>query len=246
MFLKLRLLIFSLLFFAGLELATFQPQYIFSVAAVLALTAVFEGKKSGGRWLFAVLPATLSVFSIIQLYLIGLVYEQQIFILLAAGMYYLALLSACRLGEYGQDQTARGMNMAASTATIFFAFASAYGWYLNFLVPLYWLMLTYLGVTLLLSYQYFAIIKPGEKRKVWIYCFVLSLIMAEIIWTMNFWPFGYLTTGVIALILYYVLWDLVQSHFLNLLSKRRVIANMVFFSVMIVLVLMTAKWIPVI
>lgn len=246
MFLKLRLLLFGLLFFAGLEFAVFQPRYIFLTAVFLALAAFFEGKRSGGRWLFSVLPAILSIFSTIQLYLIGLIYEQQIFILLAAGMYYLALLSAHRLGQYRRDQTARGMNAAASVAAIFFAYAGAYGWYLNFLVPLYWLMLAYLIVTLLLSYQYFAIIKPDDKRKVWIYCFLLSLIMSEIIWTMNFWPFGYLTTGVIALILYYVLWDLIRSHFLNLLSKRRVIANMVFFSAIIVLVLMTAKWIPVI
>lgn len=245
MFLKLRLLLFGLLFFAGLEFAVFRPRFIFLMAVILALAAFFEGKKSGGKWLFSILPAILSIFSAIQLYLIGLVYEQQIFILLATGMYYLALLSAYRLGQYGRDQTARGMNMAASAATIFFAYAGAYGWYLNFLVPLYWLMLAYLAVTLLLSYQYFTIIKPGDKRNVWLYCFTLSLIMAEIIWTMNFWPFGYLTTGVIALILYYVLWDLVQSHFLNLLSKKRVIANMVFFSVMIILVLMTAKWIPI-
>ena len=246
MFLKLRLLIFGLLFFGGLEFAVFQPRYFFLMAVFLALAAFFEGKKSGGRWLFSILPTTLTIFTVLQLYLIALVYEQQVFILLASGMYYLSLLSAYRLREYGQDQTARGMNMAAATAAIFFAYSSTYGWYLNFLVPLYWLMLAYLAATLFVSYQYFVIIKPGDKRNVWLYCFVLSLIMAEIIWTMNFWPFGYLTTGVIALILYYILWDLIQSHFLNLLSKRRVIANMVFFSTMIVLVLMTAKWIPVI
>ena len=240
------MLIFGLLFFGGLEFAVFQPRYFFLMAVFLALAALFEGKKSGGQWLFSILPATLAVFTVLQLYLIALVYEQQVFILLAASMYYLSLLSAYRLGEYGRDQTARGMNMAAATAAIFFAYASSYGWYLNFLVPLYWLMLTYLAVTLFVSYQYFAIIRPDDKRSVWLYCFVLALIMAEIIWAMNFWPFGYLTTGVIALILYYVLWDLIQSHFLNLLSKRRVIANMIFFSAMIVLVLMTAKWIPVI
>jgi hypothetical protein len=246
MFLKLRLFVFGLLFLGGLELAIFQPRYIFLLAGIIVLMAFFEGKRSGGHWIFSILPSVLSIFSIAQLFLIGLVYEQQVFVLLAASMYYLALLSAYRLGEYRQDQTARGMNMASSMATIFFAYASIYGWYLNFLVPLYWLMLAYLVVTLFVSYQYFIIIKPGDKRNVWLYCFTLSLIMAEIVWTMNFWPFGYLTTGVVALILYYVLWDLIQSHFLNLLSKRRVIANMVFFSIMIIMVLITAKWIPVI
>jgi len=64
--------------------------------------------------------------------------------------------------------------------------------------------------------------------------------MVELIWTMNFWPFGYLTTGVIALILYYILWDLTQSFFLKLLSKKRVVANMIFFSALIVIILLSS------
>jgi hypothetical protein len=246
MFLKLRLLIFGLLFFAGLEFVLIKPQYIFVVAFLSTLIAFLEGKKCGGRWLFSILPSNLAFFSIMQLYLIGLFYEQQVFVLLATSMFYMALLSAHRLGEYNQDQTAGGMNMAATATTILFAYTSAYGWYLNFLVPLYWLMIVYLLVTLFLNYQYFAIIKPQDKKNIRLYCFLLALLMTEIVWTMNFWPFGYLTTGAVAFILYYVLWDLVQSCFFGLLSKKRVIANMVFFSVMAIMILMTAKWIPVI
>ena len=106
-------------------------------------------------------------------------------------------------------------------------------------------MLVYFAITIFLSVQYFSIIE-GDARKKWTYCFLLSLVMTEIIWTMNFWPFGYLTTGVISLILYYVLWDLAQSHFLNLLSRRRVIANMTFFSIIVAMVLLSAKWLPII
>ena len=107
-------------------------------------------------------------------------------------------------------------------------------------------MAVYLFITLLVSYQYFSIIKDGDRRTVWIYSLLLALAMVEIVWTINFWPFGYLTAGTIALILYYVLWDLIQSYFLNLLSRRRVVANMIFFSVIITLVLLSSKWIPVI
>ena len=210
------------------------------------MVAAYGGKKIGGKWFFAILPIFFTLSSVALLYLITLNFEQQIFILLAFGMYYLSLFGAYRLGLYADDRTAKGMNMAAMAATIFFTYTGAYGLYLNFLVPLYYLMFVYLMVTLLVSYQYFLIIKRDNRKTVWIYSFLLALIMTEIIWTMNFWPFGYLTTGVIALILYYVLWDLTQSYFLNLLSKKRVVANMVFFSVMIVLVLLSAKWIPVI
>jgi len=246
MFLKLKPLLYSLLFYAGLEIIVSQPRFVFIVFVFLLVASLYEGRKIGGRWIFSVLPVLFAVSSTGLLYLIALTYEQQIFIFLAALMYYFSLFGAYRLGRYRQDQTARGLNMAAAAATIFFTYAGAYGFYLNFLVPLYYLMFAYLLVTLFVSYQYFIIIRPNDKKTVWLYCFLLALIMTEIVWTLNFWPFGYLTTGVIALILYYVLWDLTQGYFLNLLSKKRVIANMVFFSMMIILVLITAKWIPVI
>lgn len=227
---------------------------MFFVVSLLFLISLFEGKKLGKKWRFSILPVLFTISTVALLYLVTLLYEQQIFILLASFIYYLCLFGAYRLGEYEKDQTARGMIMAATAATVFFAYASFYGIYLNFLVPLSVLMLVYLAVTLLVSYQYFALIYPyfeGEMRQnsfkiIWIYSFLLALVMAELIWTMNFWPFGYLTTGVIALILYYILWDIVQSHFLSLLSRRRIVANAVVFSVLIAMILLSSKWIPVI
>lgn len=246
MFLKIRPLISSLVFFASLEIIILKAEFVFAIAIFLLLFSLYEGRKIGGHWFYSILPGFFVLSSTALLYLIGLMYEQQIFIILATIMYYLSLLSAYRLGKYINDQTARGMNMAAAFSTIFFTYTSAYGLYLNFFVPLYYLMLTYLVVTLLVSFQYFAIIKNNQRKIVWIYSLLLSLIMAEIVWTMDYWPFGYLTTGTIALILYYVLWDLTQSHFLNLLSKKRVVANMVFFTALISVVLLSAKWIPII
>ncbi len=222
-----------------------KPELVALVVLFLFLFSLYKGREIGGKWLFAVLPASFTLSSITLLYLITLGYEQQIFIMLSALMYYLSMLGAYRLGAYPKDQTARGMNMAATSATVFFSYAGSYGLYLNFLVPLYYLMLVYLVITLFASYQYFAIIKSDDKKLAWIYSLLIALIMVEIVWTMNFWPFGYLTTGVIALILYYVLWDLTQSYFLNIMSKKRVVANMVFFSVMIILVLLSSKWLPV-
>lgn len=246
MFLKWRPLLQSLIFFFGLELIVFESNLVFWAIVFLLVTSIYSGRKIGGRWIFSVLPIFFTLSSATLLYLITLDFEQQIFIILSSGLYYLSLLGAYRLGIYAGDQTARGMNMAAMTATIFFTYAGAYGLYLNFFVPLYYLMFVYLIATLLVSYQYFLIIKQDDKKIVWIYSFVLAFSMTEIIWIMNFWSFGYLTTGVIALILYYVLWDLTQSFFLNLLSSKRVVANMVFFSAVIIMVLLSAKWLPVI
>jgi len=246
MFLKLQPLLQSLIFLFGLESILMWPDRVGYIIVVLFIISALGGRKIGGRWFFSVLPIFFTLSSTALLYLITLNFEQQIFIALSVGMYYLSMFGAYRLGIYAGDKTAKGMNMAATAATIFFTYAGAYGLYLNFLVPLYYLMFVYLMVTLLVSYQYFLIIKENERKIVWTYSFLLALVMTEIIWTMNFWPFGYLTTGVIALIMYYVLWNLVQSYFLNLLSKKRVVANMVVFSVIVVLVLLSAKWLPVV
>ena len=245
MFLKLRPLLYSAVFFIGLELIVLASFGLFYITILLLIVAMYEGRKIGQSWRYSILPVFFTIFSIALLQLISLIFEEQIFIVLVSIMYYLALLGTYRLGKYEEDKTARGMIMASTLAAIFFAYAGAYGLYLNFLVPLYALMLTYLIVTFFISYQYFSIIEKNKIR-VKTYSFLLSLFMVEIIWSMNFWPFGYLTTGVIALILYYVLWDLTQSYFLNLLSRKRVVANMVFFSIIISIVLLSSKWIPVI
>jgi len=244
-FLKLRPLLFSLVFLAGLELIVTGHGFVFPVAGFLILVSLFEGRHLGKSWRFSILPISFTISSIALLYLIGLPYEQHIYIVLASALYYMSLFGAHRLGEYDGDKTAQGMNMAATSATIFFTYAGAYGLYLNFLVPLYTLMLAYLIITLFVSYQYFSIIK-NNKKIVWIYSFLLALAMAELVWTMNFWPFGYLTTGVIALILYYVLWDIIHSHFLSVLTKKRVATNTAVFSILVILILLSSKWIPVI
>jgi uncharacterized PurR-regulated membrane protein YhhQ (DUF165 family) len=99
-------------------------------------------------------------------------------------------------------------------------------------------------VTTLVSFQYFWLIND-DKKNVLNFSLVLGFVMAEIVWVLNFWPFGYLTTGVITLIFYYVFWDLVQCHFLNNLSKKRVVANMIIFALMVTMVLSSTRWLPV-
>mgnify|MGYP000654582928 CR=1 FL=1 len=244
MFLKLSPFLYSLVFFLGLETLVFKSDFIFYILFFLFIFSLFGGRHLGKKWLYSSLPVLFNLSAIALLYLITLPYEQQIFIILATFMYYLAMLGAYRLGQYQKDQTANGMNMAATFTALFFSYTGIYGLYLNFLVPLYILMLAYLFVTAFLTYQNYSIISEN-KRIVWIYSLLISLVMSEIIWSINFWPFGYLTTGTIALILYYILWDLIRNYFLNQLSRRRVVANMIFLSILIVLILLSSKWIPV-
>ncbi|GBE16296.1 hypothetical protein BMS3Abin15_00109 [bacterium BMS3Abin15] len=244
MFLHFRILFYSLVFFVGLEMIAMKQGLIFPVVIILTVFSLWGAKKIGGRWLFSIIPVTFPFSSIAMLYLIDLTYGKQVFVFLGTLMYYLSLLGAYRLNNYSKDQTARGMILASAATTLFFFYTAAYGIYLNFLVPLWQLMIFFLLVTVFVSYQDLMITKRSSRKLVWSYSILLGMIMAEFAWVMNFWPFGYLTTGVIALIFYYVLWDLAQSYFLNLLSRKRVVANMILFTFLVSLVLVSSRWLP--
>lgn len=244
MFLKLRPLFYSLIFLSGLELIVFFHRHVLIILLFLMFFSFFQGYWMGKKWSFSILPVLFSISSGVLLYLVTLGFEQQVFIFLAFLMYYFSLFSAYRLGQYDGDRTAGGMNMSSAMATLFFVFSGSFGIYLNFLVPLYWLILVYLFATFLVSYQYLIIIKKEDKKTVWIYSFLLALVMAETIWVLSFWSFGYLTVGTVALIIYYVQWDLVRAYFLESLSRKKMATNFIFFSFMIALILISSKWLP--
>jgi hypothetical protein len=245
MFIKIRPLLFSFLFLLSLEVIIFFPSRVFWVLGIILVFSAWVGMAMGKKWIFSIIPFFFALSCIGLLYLISLALEEQVFIFLSFLIYYVGLYGTNRLGLYIKDKTALAMLMTTLTATIFFSFSSFYGIYLNFLVPTYTLMLAYFLITFLISLAYFSLIQD-DKKTVSVYSLILALIMSELIWTMSFWPFGYLTTGVIALILYYILWDLIRSHFLNILSKKRVIINLVFFAILIAFMLITSKWLPII
>jgi len=245
MFFHLKVLLYALLFALGLELFVFAQGYGMILAIVILAVAVLGSRKVGKCWLFAITPFFFIFSSTLLLYLIDSLIEKHIFIFLSTALYYLVLLGICRLSAYEKDQTARGMVAASGTTALFFFYTSIYGVYLNFPIQLWILMALFFFATVLISYQYFSLIKK-HRRAVFLYSMIIGLSMAEVAWVISFWPFGYLTTGVIALIFYYILWDLTQSHFLNLLSKRRVVANMIFFTFLAALILTSSRWLPIV
>ena len=106
-------------------------------------------------------------------------------------------------------------------------------------------MFLFMVPTVAVSHQYLRLME-AEKGKVWLYSLVLGFCMTEIAWILNFWPFGYLTNGVVMLIFYFMLWNLAQSHFLNIVSKRGFVWNIVFFGILAIMVLASSKWLPVV
>lgn len=244
MFLKLRPFIYSLAFLLGLELAVFWSGWMQYLILLIAVLGALEGKRETGKWIFSILPLSLALASAGLLYFVSIPLEKQLFILASAFFYYLTFLGISRIGENPKDRTAEAMLAAGSFASLLFIYFVSYGFYLNFLVPVFVLMLTFFFATFLISFQYFTLAKRDPRHRTFFYTFLSALVMSEAAWALNFWPFGYLTTGVVALILYYVIWEVIRSYFLDILDKKRMAYNMAFLSVLIVMVLVSSKWMP--
>lgn len=245
MFFNLKVLLYTFVFGISLEFFSFNGKAMFFIMLFLVFFSIFVAKKMGKKYIFSIIPLIFSSSSVALMYLIAPQIERQFFILLTSFVFYITYLAICRLKHYPKDQTASGLISASLASTVFFFYSASYGLYLNFSIPLWTLMTAFLIITFFISFQYFKIISQ-DTRKAINYSVILGMIMAEIAWVINFWPFGYLTTGVITLIFYYVLWDLVQGMFSKKLSQKRMIANLIFFAFIIGIVLLSSKWLPVV
>lgn len=241
MFFHLKSLLYSILFLAIFQVIFFNENLIWIAGTFLLLFSTWSAKKVGGKYSFSIIPIVFSISSILLFYLIDFSADQQAFMIIASIVFYFILLGIFRLKSYSKDQTARGIASGGLLATVFFFYSGFYGLYINFSIPLWLLMFVFLAITFILSYHYLSAIS-SDKNKALSFSVILGFAMAEISWVINFWPFGYLTTGVIALIFYYMFWDLAQSYFTQKLSKRKIAFNLIFFSLLIGLILVTSRW----
>ncbi|NTW27737.1 MAG: hypothetical protein HGA36_05405 [Candidatus Moranbacteria bacterium] len=257
MFFHFQIFLYSLIFFFTLEFIasdnvsetlsslTVGGSWLAVIAFLLLFIYFYQiAKRISHRTSMTPIPLLLVISTIGFLYFVQSIRQQQLLILLSAIAYYFLHLALYRLKNCEKDRTARAIIAAGSVATIFLFYATAYGIYLNFNISLWILMAMLMLMTVFVSFQYFWLIND-DKKNVLNFSLVLGFVMAEIVWVLNFWPFGYLTTGVISLIFYYVFWDLVQCHFLNTLSKKRVIINMLIFGLLVALVLSSTRWLPI-
>ena len=258
MFLHIRILLYSLIFllitkfisssFISETIASSSKKELWLIGFLFLILVIYFyqiAKRLSQRSSMTPLPIIFVLSAWGLLYFVQSYKQQYLLIGLSAIAYYFIHISLYRLRTCYTDKTARSIIAAGSIATIFLFYATAFGIYLNFDITLWAFMFLLMLATSLISFQYFWLINENKKN-VLNYSLILGLIMAEIVWILNFWPFGYLTTGVITLIFYYVFWNLIEHHFLDDLTKKRIIFNLIFFGTLVVLVLSSARWLPVV
>lgn len=235
----------ALVFAAILALIGSQPAFVgWAVLAILALSVRHAFTFGRNLPALANIPVVLSVSSAFLLLFVNAPMERGVFVLFSSISYYILILGLYRLSRAPQDMSARAMIAMTAMVTTFFYFSVAYGLYLNFNIPLWLFMLVYGAGTFAVMYQ--AMLLSGASVKIAsVYSLVAALSLSEIAWVVNFWPFGYLTSGVVTLMFFYVLFDLAQSNVFGTLSKRRSLAHAGMFCALLVMVLYSSRWLPV-
>lgn len=237
----------SVAFLFGLEAVSRYPifaswsWYLFSVGALIVLS-LLASRRLVGKFSDAFIPILLSLASPTLLSLVDAPRGQQVFIVLSAVMYYAALLGNYRLRHAPTDKTAEAFLNSAAMAAMFFFYAGLYGFFLNFTFPLWGLMALYFVGTTLTSYETFITVDKKERRRVILYSVLLGLIMGEMAWIMSLWPFGYLTTGALGTICFFLVWDVSFDAFRETLSLKKAGVRILFFLGLILLLLISSPW----
>ncbi len=239
-------LIYTIGLFFSVQYIVEEIMYVAVAVAVLTVLSAVAGRAIARHFFFAIVPVALSIASLVLLFFIDSPRQQQIIIVLIGVLVYGITLGSYRLSRHPRDAVARGMVVAGATAAIFFSYAAIFAMYLNFVIH-QWIVggITFI-ITTVIAWQYFVMIARGRFVQTIIYSAVLGLVLTETALSAVAWPFGYLTTAVVMLMIYYILWDLGQSFFLDRLSKARLITNVLFFLGVATMVLVTAQWLPVV
>lgn len=235
----------TLLYFGALWLAFSNPASFLWEGVVFLFLLLVATKWISRKYLHFIVPAFLFVGSVLLLPLIDSPAEAKAFLVLSSGVFYLAMLGAYRLGRYEKDLTAKAMLNLAALSALFCWFTAVYGWYLNIAVPAWIIMIIFALVTFPISYALLIVneLKMNRSQHV-LYSVFLSYLMAVAIWLQNSWPFGYLTTGVVALIIFYSGWEIIRNYFLDKMTIKRLTFNIVFLVGAASLILLSAKWYP--
>jgi hypothetical protein len=247
MIFHLTVFVWSLVFLAGLEVVALNPifaswsWYLLSIGAliVISLGAIRRLTESFSD---AFIPILLSLASPTLLSLVDHPGERQAFIVLSAVMYYFALLGNYRLHHAPIDKTGEAFLNSAAMAAMFFYYAGLYGFFLNFSFPLWGLMLLYFVGTALTSYETFITVDKKERERVILYSALLGFIMGEMVLIMSLWPFGYLTTGALGTILFFIAWDISFDAFRETLSLKKATLRILFLMILVFLLLISSPW----
>lgn len=237
----------TLIDLAALWLVYDYPNKAFWIVGILALATLIGVRIIAKHFRFFLLLMMLVLGTLLLLPLIDSPAQAKAFMVLSGGVFYLVVLAGYRLRRYDKDQTAKAMANLSALFALFCWYTSVFGWYLNIEMSVWYIMSILMAATFLVSYVSILIngLEIHRHQRI-LYSIFLAYLIAVTVWTQNSWPFGYLTTGVITLIIYYAGWDAIRNYFQGKLVVRKIAFSLVFLVGTITILLLSTKWYPIV
>lgn len=235
------LVLIILLLFANNILDISEKSGLF-VVVILLVIIFYATHKIGRRFIFTIIPIGIIISSLALLYFIDSTFKRSLFAISVGIIYYSAFLGIVRMKNNSRDITARTFFSISIISTIFFFFAAFYGVYINFEIPL-WFFLSISSIFLFFITFTSLRIYSKNAYRAFLGSAIISFLIVQIMWMMNFWPFGYLTNASVIVLFYYIIWDMFIMVFTITLSKKRVISNIMIGLCLLSILLFTSRWV---
>lgn len=230
----------SLFFFSGLEVAFAIQRLVYVVllalvAIVIAGVFVIRYEEYGRFSPYqAILPslavAGLSAFALF----LPVVWWLHMYLLAAAICLYFVL-------KHGAKQAYPTWNTGVSLITLFVCAATILGARFHFYIPIPALIGTCFVIINLIAVQ-FLLRYTNTTAEAWLLATVISLVIAQVVWVLQFLPLHYLVQSGIVLTLYYVATQLTATAYEQKVTRKDVIEYLAFGGIAALALLLTARW----
>lgn len=236
---------YTFAFLATLEFPVFFPDWYGASFFFLAGVLLFlQRPVVGGFSEKSVLPFFFGFSSWLLLFFIDSTMQRHIFSVLSGCLFFWMLWSFRRWRGGALLGVTKSGIASVTIATVFLFFSVLSGTLINYTFSI-WIFALLSGVGVyLLTYPYLFGVTGDKKRSI-SYSLAISIFFGQLGWIIQFWPFGYLTIGVILLIFYYILWDFVGNYVEGTFTRSRVWGNLSLLIFLTVLVLGTTRWVPI-
>lgn len=241
-----------ILLFLGLELLLFRIKWLYFIIPPLFLLILFSIKFIVRIRLFSrdffgyAVPLFLLFLSSIAVLFItssGLVRQALVVVFcLIAGMYLESIFTYFYNSEHYQFSTFENFSVFLNFVIFFLTVIAlnAFGVFLNF--PLYFPSLILIIITALLMLQSFWVYKIKSGLK-FIYLLILSLIILELYWSINFLPANFYVNSAILTIFYFFLWEIFIAKLNSRLEGKLVWKSAIMIFILLLLIIFTSRWI---
>jgi hypothetical protein len=233
-------LLLSLLFFAGLELLVMFSYWVILLAIILILIVAAGVVLVRVEEQHAFNPSQIILPMLAAVGLIGftLFLPQtpliHLYFLLASLIFFWLL-------RHGTRQAYPTWNWTLTMVVIFLNLAVIFGLRYHLYIALVWILGLVFGVILLASLQSLHRVTK-DWVETWLPSLGLAVAVTQLGWVMQFWPLHYVVQAGVAVVAYYVVFNLLSISFERKLSRADMIEYGAVGGLGLIILLFTANW----